>query len=405
MTLAPSGTPIGLLEMENIEQPARRLPSLPLARADVAEPLAIFLATRLGLILVAYMGLVFLPSRSTPDVWHEFPNNLFLDGWLRWDSGWFLSIVRVGYEVHPLPLPSNVAFFPLYPLAIKALSLVLPDALAALVVANLAFLLAVFLFYRLVAALYNATVARRATLLLCLSPFAFFLGAAYSEPLFLLTSVATFYFGERQRWLLAALCALLGSATRLVGLGLFPALVLLYWESVGFDLRRVRLNAGWTLLAPLGTLAYEVYLYVRFGDLLLLPHVETAQGWSLQTTWDLSAERELIAALLQANLAGGTPHLLTTVTVVLATAFILASLAAARWLRPSYAIYALGILLIPYFSTNLDSLGRFCAVAFPVFILAARFLRHELAFQLVLLVSALLLPLFTVLFANWYWAG
>jgi hypothetical protein len=58
---------------------------------------------------------------------------------VRWDSGWYLGIVRFGYEYIP-GQPSSVAFFPLFPLLISAFDRVLPGnaVLAALVVVHLA---------------------------------------------------------------------------------------------------------------------------------------------------------------------------------------------------------------------------------------------------------------------------
>src|SRR5207253_7773676 len=39
--------------------------------------------------------------------------------WSRWDTGWYLEIAKSGYSYRP-GYPSSVAFFPLYPLLIRA---------------------------------------------------------------------------------------------------------------------------------------------------------------------------------------------------------------------------------------------------------------------------------------------
>ena len=42
----------------------------------------------------------------------DFPHQPYLDGWLRFDAGWYLSIARVGYQYHGPDIQSSVAFFP-----------------------------------------------------------------------------------------------------------------------------------------------------------------------------------------------------------------------------------------------------------------------------------------------------
>jgi len=68
------------------------------------EPLLIFVATRGALFLVAYLSLAVLPlnpdsSVATPSggPWRGFPANLWLDGWARWDAGWYEHIAKHGY--------------------------------------------------------------------------------------------------------------------------------------------------------------------------------------------------------------------------------------------------------------------------------------------------------------------
>jgi hypothetical protein len=57
------------------------------------------------------------------------PINL-LDMWARWDSGWYLDIALNGYALRgPIETTqSNVAFFPLYPLLIRTLLLLVPES-------------------------------------------------------------------------------------------------------------------------------------------------------------------------------------------------------------------------------------------------------------------------------------
>jgi Gpi18-like mannosyltransferase len=69
----------------------------------------------------------------------------------RWHAGWYVEIDRDGYHYEPA-MPSNAAFFPLYPLLIRATHalLFLPDndywwLLSGIVVSNIALLVALWL--------------------------------------------------------------------------------------------------------------------------------------------------------------------------------------------------------------------------------------------------------------------
>src|ERR1700730_11894544 len=91
---------------------------------DVLLP--VFL-TRAMLILVAWLGFHLCPKEVLPNIgaWeisgggkqtpisdHISPNaHPFINMWARWDSHWYLSIAKHGYEFKP-DAGSNSAFFP-----------------------------------------------------------------------------------------------------------------------------------------------------------------------------------------------------------------------------------------------------------------------------------------------------
>ena len=78
----------------------------------------------------------------------------------------------------------GLGFFPLYPMLMEALVWPLPGpateaqlAFAAVIISNICFLVAAPMFADVVARRTNPTVARTATLLLCISPFSYFFSA------------------------------------------------------------------------------------------------------------------------------------------------------------------------------------------------------------------------------------
>ena len=70
-------------------------------------------------------------------------------------------------------------------------------------------------------------IAGRAVWLLAIFPTSVFFTTLYTESLFLMTSVAAFYYARRSRWALAGIWGLLASLTRVTGLLL---LLPLAWE-------------------------------------------------------------------------------------------------------------------------------------------------------------------------------
>src|SRR3954470_15721698 len=150
----------------------------------------------------------------------------------RWDSVWYLTIADSGYG----DSTARAAFFPLYPLLIRAVGTVFGGSHAALLIAAFlvslaAFVAALVLLYRLTELELGRRLARPTLLLLAVFPAAVYFGAPYSESLFLLLAVGAFYSARTDRWAWAGACAGLASATRSAGLLLVLPLGLLWWSS------------------------------------------------------------------------------------------------------------------------------------------------------------------------------
>src|SRR5436190_6659379 len=114
-----------------------------------------------------------------------------IDGTVRWDAHWYLAIAHDGYDASG----RDAAFFPGYPLLTRLVDAGTPLGTvgAALLVSNVAFLGSLIVVYGLTWREYSEIVARRAVALIALFPTAFFFLAPYSESLFLLASLLTFW--------------------------------------------------------------------------------------------------------------------------------------------------------------------------------------------------------------------
>jgi hypothetical protein len=187
-------------------------------------------------------------------------SRLFAAPWLRFDTVYYLEIAKEGYSNSILS-----AWPPIYPLLIRGLStLGIPPLTAALVISNLAWILAAAVLFYFLAEL-NSDLARRVILLMTVFPTAFFLVAAYTESLFILLSVLTFVLIYREKWFWAGAA---GAAATLVrfqgGLLVLPLFIegcvwMKYGES-GWKQRGMKMLMACSII-PLTFIFYISYLH------------------------------------------------------------------------------------------------------------------------------------------------
>ncbi len=376
----------------------------------VRVPLLAFVLTRAGIALIGYLAVALIPENLAPPPYHIRPDNILLDIFgSRWDTGFYLSIAASGYVYQGVPLPS-VAFFPLLPLLIRALTPLVGDPLVAgLLVTNIALLLASILLYRLAALEWGEAVAGRAVWYLLIFPVSFFGSALYTESLFLLGAIGALYFARRGAWESAALLGIVAALTRLIGVIVAPMLLAEWWMQRRAQPAEAR-PPLWGLLAPaavpLGTLAYMLFLHRRFGDPLAFLHASSAWGREPQPVWVMLADllrppsEGWAAALLAARLPLNDWLDLLTVLFFLVLGLVL--LRQRRW---SEALFVLLGALIPLNSGLLMSQRRYMWVLFPAFILLARWGERPWVDRAINTLFLMGLALLTALFATWYWVA
>src|SRR4051794_11385238 len=360
------------------------------ARAEALRSAVLtVVSTRLLVLVVAVAAVAIFgvhagneASFDRPGLTHPFGGlaDTLLSPLARWDTAWYLDIAHSGYA------GPNSAFFPLYPLLVRGFAVVsAPGALlvSAYAVSLAALVGALYLMHRLVTLeLRSAEVARDAVLMLALFPGALWLGAPYSESLFLLLSVGAFYAARTGRWAWAGWCAALASATRSAGIVLVVPLVLIWWSSRE---RRMR-DLGWIALAAVGLVEYSIYLAASIGDGFAYLHLQEVWFRSFAgpfgavpdgavAAWDglrqiLSGQR----AHVYFTEAGGDPGSPAWHSVEL-FAFPVRAVAGVVgvWSRlprayGAYVVVALALpLSFPVGPQPLMSLPRFLAVLFPLF--------------------------------------
>lgn len=205
----------------------------------------------------------------------------------RWDSVWYQRIAENGYG-YTVALPdgsvhADLAFFPLLPALERGLSEVTPLTLggAGLLVAWTAGLVAAWGVFAVGAHLYGRRTGVVLAALWGVYPTAFVQSMAYTETLFTALAAWALYAVLKGRWIVAGALTVLAGLTRPTAAALIAALaitavVTLVREyragdsrgggGIGPVLRRhARMIAG-VALAPLGWLAYVVFVAVREGS-------------------------------------------------------------------------------------------------------------------------------------------
>lgn len=348
-------------------------------------PAVVFVASRTAIWVAAALAFAWFPRHGGGPGIHL---------WVRADSGWYLSVAHHGYSADPQHTP---AFFPLYPLLVAGLGHIVSDyALAGVLISLAATAVAFELLWRLAAPRIGVEGATRTIVYFALFPMAVFLGAVYTESLFLALATAAFLLAEKDHWVWASLAAGGALLTRPVGIAVLAGLAVLAWPSA----RRL----GWLLLAPLVFASYPVTLHYQAHDAFAFLHVEDQWDRSLSPAGPLGGLWAGIHALWETTDNFSHRFYLAVGIEALVFLFCVAALIPLVWRRvgKAYAVYATLALAIPLsFPASsgdlpLFSMPRYTIIAFPCFIALAVVGARPWAHTTIVAVSALVLGVATV---------
>lgn len=395
------------------------------------------------------------PKDADQANWNGF-DNPWLDGYARWDGGWYHQIAACGYYYAPLEVKPDgkerlayqtpVPFFPLYPLLMRGLAWPLsspPGAnehgrprkpwtaglLAGMLISLLAGTAYIQLTLRWAARWMSADAALTVALTLLCYPISFLLvGPIYAEALFGLLALLAFRLLEDDRLWAAALIGALATATRPVGLGLAIGLcvgalersgVLSRRPSAGFvgslipkvDLSRWRWSDLWMGISALGGFAYFLFLMQFGGDgpgQVAVTKVYTmsgsAEGWYMTPGPEVWLKYEAWRQLFWKP--WGLKQVLILFHMGLAVVGFAALPAIIRrfgWGMATFVFIALGLPTLA--SKDCFAMARYLLVCFPVFAVVGLMLA-DLSWRLRLAVFASGLcgmGWFASRFARWYY--
>lgn len=286
----------------------------------------------------------------------------------RWDSGFYLSIAQHGYHTAEL-----TAFFPVYPIGVRAVTELIGSLqLAAIAVTLASFATALYLLHRLIALELGPKQARTGVLALAFFPTAVFFSAIYPEALLLALTLGAVYSARMGWWGRSGALGMLAAATHNSGVLVAIPIVLLHIYGPRADREPTTPPRHpwhprhppdpqllWVTLVPLGLLAYFGYLHLAHWGFWQSLHVNDTLwqrrfeplGGLLRTPGILAHSLKVIAGAPPAKLMPATngPYRGAGVNLAdtLALAFALVgAVGVLKRLPLAYGVYTLATLAV-----------------------------------------------------------
>lgn len=359
---------------------------------NILKIIAIFISSRLIIFLMPYFSYLIAIKNET----NTNPIS-FIDLFFRWDSVWYINIVENGY-FFTLEKYSNVVFFPMYPLIVKMFSNILGNPkLIGFIISNIALLLACIYLYKLLRMDYGKKLSLQSIFFLLITPVSFFFSIFYTEGLFLLLSIACFYYARKKRWLISSMLGFFLSLTKLIGVVILIPILIEYLEisfkPLKINYQNIKKNILFLILIPVGLLTYMSCLFIKFGDPLAFYHA-SATAWGRKLV-------PIFQTFKSINVHGIFLNSFFIISILIA--MILIAFLILKKVRTSYVIYTF-VLFFIYLSSNLlESTPRYIGVLFPIYLSLALLVKKYKFLDIFLKTSSIiLLILLTTLFTVGY---
>ncbi len=367
---------------------------------------------RASLSFVSFLAVKYLPYQPTFPYVRELLTpygSRILNAWAQFDGVHYLTIIIHGYRGTDL----IQAFFPLYPLVIKLLAITTINILfLGIATSTVCFVVALFAITRLSKLIAPSASSLRIVLLLLFFPTSFFFTSFYTESLFLMLIVLSFWSIEKKSFALAGILGALASATRLTGIFVLPALLFVWWNHYkymgfkGMIKPKVIASLVWCCLPILGLGSYMLYLNQNFSDPILFVHVQDKFG-ALRETDKLILLYQVIFRYVKMLLTV-YPLSLTYFTVVFEFATgilgLIGTILVYKFLPRHYFIYTFLSYITPTLTGTFSSMPRYLLTIFPIFIVLSLKLSPKV-FKIWLAVSAILLSITTIIFTTGKWVA
>jgi len=329
----------------------------------------------------------------------------------RWDSPRYIAIAREGYAPAEGRADDRAAFYPVYPLLIRAVhTLVIAPlgldgwspgghagagwALAGMIVSAGMSLAAALAMYALAWDRLGAAAAWRAVFYLLIFPSALYLAQVYTEATYLALSLGMLAALYRRRWAITLPLIALATLTRPVGLFLVLPFAGVWLRDWWNGVRPPRWALVGVIAPPLVWLGWNRWL----ASLGLDPAGVYA-----------SFNREVLSLRGLLDLGGDVLYIFrepNAVHVALDLTMALGGITLCLvWLRrqPGLALYGLAAIGLPLSSGQLTSMSRYVLAAAPVFLALARAGQQPVFDRVWTLISLLWFAFYVVLYVHGFW--
>lgn len=331
----------------------------------------VFLTTRLTIFILPILFSGFI----------DFTGNMTLmDVLSQWDGQWYLRVAKEGYHWSGPDVQANVAFFPLYPLLAKVLSLLIGNLeLSFFIVSLVSFFIFLIFLYKIAQEHFDKDTGFRTIWYLSIFPLSFVFSIFYTESLFMMLTAGAIYFAYKKKWMFAVLFSILSTLTRLSGLVLLPTLTYYYFKSN----KKYKLSEIIQISAiPMGIILFSIYLKFKVGDYLAFVHVLKA--------WHIVYQNPFLTLLSTLGLINSLPpfNYFTAIAILdlfLFIFFVSLLILSYRRLPRELFLYCFLIFLLyifkswdPAFFYPLGSMNRYLYEAFPLFLTLAKLSKSRL---------------------------
>lgn len=355
----------------------------------------LFVIWRATIFFIAYISEYAIPTFGNRFPYVETLKNYGLPHWVwafgNFDGVHYLRLAKDGYVYQ-----YTQAFFPFYPILIKLVSPIVFGnyLISALLISNVSFLFALIIFYRLIVKIYNSNIAFWSIIFLLTFPTSFYFGAVYTEGLFFLMIISSFYLALQNKNWQAATIGLFASATRIIGIFLSLSV---------FIKKRGKFRISF-LLVPLGLISYMIYLQLKFNNALYFLTSQTAFGQSRETTKIILLPQVLYRwsnQLLNTHGLVFANSAFELTTTMVAFGLLLAGL---KTTKKEWIIFGTFALITPTLTGSLASMPRYVLIAFPIYITLAQ-VNNNTVKIIIALIFTIALFISTIYFSQGYWVA
>lgn len=372
--------------------------------------LSVFFIWRIVLIIPVLFSLQYIPLYSNDLLgggFSQYIKSPLLWGWANFDGEHYMSIARFGYR------PLTYFFFPVYPLLIRFFASILNKNIldsylySGLFISHLSFLLSIIGISKLLSLDYKKNIVWNTIILLILFPTSFYFFSVYTESIFLAVCVWSLYFCRKRTWIPAVFLASIATATRLIGIAIFPAIVIeiLFYRNEKKD---NWIKYLYLFLIPLGLIFYMFYLNDKTGNPFEFVNQIEHFGGQRSSNPVLLPQvfyRYIFKILPVVNLSFLPIFFSTWLEFLTGVLFLILSVISGIKLRKSYTTFLVIGYLFPTLSGSFSSLPRYCIVLFPGFLLMSLYLTKQKTIlrYTIFVLFALLQFLALALFIRGYW--